>query len=103
MVVESDSLSAVNAIINQTEEISSAWPLIRGIRMLLQKDWEVSVQHIYREANSVADRMAKYAKSLERGWHAFDQPPEILRQVLLLDSIGSYCNKMICNHNIPLL
>lgn len=69
----------------------------------MERDWEVQIRHIYHEGNAMANGMANYAKHLEHGWYVFDHPPDDVRQVLYLGSTGSYCNRMISNHGIPLL
>lgn len=103
VIVESDSLLAVNTINSQQETSNSTWTLIQTIRNLLQRDWEVRIVHIYWEANVVAVRLENVAKGLQRGWHMFDTSPIELKDLLQNDIIGAYCNWLICNHSIPSL
>ena len=42
----------------------------------MNRDWQITIKHIYREANFVADFMTKLAGSLPLGFHDFDNPPE---------------------------
>jgi hypothetical protein len=38
--------------------ISTCWSIVCQIRRLLQYDWEIYIQHSYREANRCADMLA---------------------------------------------
>ncbi|KAK9177868.1 hypothetical protein WN943_027058 [Citrus x changshan-huyou] len=50
--------------------------LINAIKELMNRDWRISIKHIYREANFAADFMAKFAGSLPLSFHVFDNPFE---------------------------
>lgn len=56
VALESDSNEALNDIFSRNP--SSLDPLIHEIHGLLNKDWEVALGHILREANAVANRLA---------------------------------------------
>ncbi|EEF37630.1 conserved hypothetical protein [Ricinus communis] len=49
--------------------------IISEIHRLLQRNWQVKVSHVYREANFAADFMAGMALSLSTGVHCFSEPP----------------------------
>ncbi|KAE8669459.1 putative Transcription initiation factor TFIID subunit [Hibiscus syriacus] len=49
--------------------------LIPYIKALLNRDWSVSVRHIPRECNKVADILAHLAWSLAPGLVTFQDPP----------------------------
>jgi ribonuclease HI len=53
-----DSQIVVKIIQEETRVSSSCWSLLRRIRQLLVLDWEVRIQHSYREANKCADMLA---------------------------------------------
>ncbi|CAN1124095.1 Putative ribonuclease H protein At1g65750 [Linum perenne] len=38
---------------------------------MMGRDWEVKIQHIYREANYAADYLANLGHSFELGTHVF--------------------------------
>lgn len=50
----------------------------------------MSIVHVYREANRVADRLAKLAHDLEYGVHMFVEPLDICVQSLSADLLGSF-------------
>nr|KJB32095.1 hypothetical protein B456_005G223600 [Gossypium raimondii] len=37
---------------------------------------DVCLEHVYREANDVADPLSNNAKTRELGYHFFNEPPE---------------------------
>ena len=64
--------------------------LIREIKFILTRNWEVSVQQITREVNSCADFLAKYSLKSMPGYLQIKTPVEKL--VLL----NQYCNCLYC-------
>ncbi|CAN1156946.1 hypothetical protein LINPERHAP2_LOCUS21247 [Linum perenne] len=38
----------------------------------MSRDWEVTIKHVYREANHVVDYLASCGHSLPRGNHSID-------------------------------
>ncbi|KAE8731243.1 hypothetical protein F3Y22_tig00002840pilonHSYRG00794 [Hibiscus syriacus] len=59
--VESDCVSAVE-ILNNNTQIMMCDSIVRLIKDLLPREWEVSIKHTHREANMVADRLAALAR-----------------------------------------
>ncbi|KAB2042632.1 hypothetical protein ERO13_D02G199150v2 [Gossypium hirsutum] len=55
---------------------SSSDVVIRTIHQILQRGWIVCLEHVYREANDVADPLSNNAKTRELGYHFFNEPPE---------------------------
>ncbi|CAN1150080.1 hypothetical protein LINPERPRIM_LOCUS18408 [Linum perenne] len=55
---------------------------------LRARQWEVSIVHIYREANCCADYMANLGHSFWFGFHFFDYLISSLAQWLRYDLIG---------------
>ncbi|CAI0464417.1 unnamed protein product [Linum tenue] len=67
--IHSDSHTVV-ALLTDTSEVSSQHAgLILAYRALLARDWEVSIHHIYREANFFADCIAHKGHLLPLGTH----------------------------------
>ena len=59
--LELDSKVVLTWLTNpNTSYPTNMMPLICDCRKLLEQDWEVRVQHIYREANECADALAKW-------------------------------------------
>lgn len=46
-------------------------PLIWSIKVFLKRDWHFRINHIYHEANYVADRMANLTISFSLGLYMF--------------------------------
>ncbi|MCI32337.1 hypothetical protein A2U01_0053550, partial [Trifolium medium] len=43
---------------DNTGDGSSCWSLVCQICHLIERDWEIRIQHSYREANKCADMLA---------------------------------------------
>ena len=88
VVIESDSAVAVNLIIDGCPVLHPYDSLVLQIREWRQKNWEVIILHIYREANRVADCLANLAHSFLVGVHVLDVPPSSCRDLLFADCTG---------------
>ena len=85
--METDSLCATQMLANQVVTTNEYASLIFAIKEYLQKkDWQVSISHVYREANSAADFMANLACSLPLGLMVYPSPPLGVSSSLLYDS-----------------
>ncbi|CAI9106595.1 OLC1v1005787C1 [Oldenlandia corymbosa var. corymbosa] len=62
--------------------------IVYGIRELLHRDWTVELDHVFREANFVADYLASLATLGPVGLQGFDVPPSGVRPWLQHDIIG---------------
>ncbi|KAH9788525.1 reverse transcriptase domain-containing protein [Citrus sinensis] len=88
LLVEVDSLYVTQMISKQVVVPNVSYALVVAIWDLLDRNWQVCLTHIYREANSVADFMANMALSLPNGMHFFTSPPVGIYSVILQDMIG---------------
>ncbi|GLT77990.1 hypothetical protein SLA2020_495420, partial [Shorea laevis] len=73
--IEADSLLAINAINGVFTPNATHKPLITCCRSLIPRFDEVMLTHIYREANGVADTLAKHGASMEEHFVTFDSVP----------------------------
>ena len=64
-----------------------------GYRLLLNQIPQVSIRHIYKEANRSADWLANFGLKLDSEFKSFSGLPMDLIAVLEADSCGLYCNK----------
>lgn len=48
--------------------------LVRMCRNLLDRQWRVRIEHIYREQNCVANALARMATSYNRGYYEIERP-----------------------------
>ncbi|EOY25865.1 Uncharacterized protein TCM_027232 [Theobroma cacao] len=69
--------------------------LIRVIKDVLQKEWEVHFMHIYGEGNMVADYLANYGFVLEESYVVLEQVPTGARKLLMYDMLGVCLSRMI--------
>ncbi|KAF7844636.1 putative RNA-directed DNA polymerase [Senna tora] len=89
VVVEVDSTSAHQLVYAQNQEFHPYAALVTDIHLLLARNWEVSVCHVLREANCVADFFAKCAPRDTMDLLKFDQPP--LEACDLMMRMGLVC------------
>ena len=54
----SNSFSAVWLLTGSVAATHLAWPLVERARALLRLDWEVKVEHVFREGNPAANAVA---------------------------------------------
>ena len=59
--------------------------LVAKIQELLARNWEVKVQHVYREANRAVDLLASLGHSLSIDLHVYFKPPLMLLPILSED------------------
>lgn len=88
VIVEVDSLCVKQLIQSQTPSTNASSSLVNGIWELLSRNWQVSVHHIYREANFAADFLATFVLSLPLGFHVLPIPPPGVDVYLCSDSSG---------------
>ncbi|KAG8498110.1 hypothetical protein CXB51_006643 [Gossypium anomalum] len=69
-------------------EESSSDVVIRTIHQILQRGWIVHLEHVYREANDVADPLSNNAKTKELGYHFFNEPLKKAKLDLYAGSVG---------------
>ena len=72
----------INKCLNQ---ITNSQNLIRNCLNLLNQIQSYTLQHVYRQKNSVADFLANFGLTLELGCHYFDAPPPGCEAVLVQD------------------
>ena len=79
-----DSMAAFLCITQSHEEISANTAIIRDIKRLLDRQWQVKIKHIYREANRAADFLASYVQHFNFGCHHLDAPPTTLHPIFFM-------------------
>lgn len=60
VLIETDSLAVVHTLKIQATSASYN-VMVRSIKDMLRRDWEVCVVHVYQESNRVADRVVALA------------------------------------------
>jgi ribonuclease HI len=98
LIIEWDSELVIDCITKESIKMDANYILIVKARELLKRDWEVVVQHAFREANLVADCLANFGLSkdlFDRGLGIITNPPLILYSFLHFDLIGSIFSRLI--------
>ncbi|KAF7822273.1 ribonuclease H [Senna tora] len=86
--IETDSATATTLIYDNSNGSHPCTQLINRIKLLLSRPWNVSIKHVYRECNKVADFMAKFGQELSHGLHVFEHVPEGCLDLLEQDGLG---------------
>ncbi|CAN1821855.1 hypothetical protein LINPERHAP1_LOCUS29712 [Linum perenne] len=69
VILELDSSSAVASISGSTSEDTRHGHIIQQFRELWNRQWQVKVQHSFRETNQVADLLAHFGHGQPLGTH----------------------------------
>ncbi|CAI0393786.1 unnamed protein product [Linum tenue] len=85
--VQSDSRTAIQLIQSATETHPHRM-MIMTARQLIQRDWEVTITHTFREGNFTADFLASQGHDYPIGIHSFPGNNPNLLHWLLYDRMG---------------
>ncbi|CAN1137710.1 Putative ribonuclease H protein At1g65750 [Linum perenne] len=88
VILQMDSFSAVSAIEEQLSDVSRHSSIIHEFQELKSRSWDISITHVFREANCGADYLANLGHSYCFGLHLFSQPNSSLAYWLRFDLIG---------------
>ncbi|KAF7812868.1 ribonuclease H [Senna tora] len=89
LLVESDSLEAVNLISMGDSSFHSLGNILEDIRQLSSSFGKISFRHIFREANQSADFLAKLGLQGSVKLTLWEDPPSGLALALLADSLST--------------
>ncbi|XP_015938268.1 uncharacterized protein LOC107463901 [Arachis duranensis] len=90
IIVDSDSLMALQAIKTGCPSSHPCAALVQDILILSRRVQNIDWNHTLREANAVADIMAKKGHDLPIGLHIFDAPTPDIILALNFDMYGSF-------------
>ncbi|KAF7805060.1 ribonuclease H [Senna tora] len=93
--IETDSVTATTLIYDNSNGSHPCTQLINRIKLLLSRPWNVSIKHVYRECNKVADFMAKFGQSLSHGLHVLEHVLEGCLGLVEQDSLGAVFPRMV--------
>ena len=72
-------------------------PLIKALRRLMfEGNWNIEISHVYREANTCANKLAKHGHTLQLGTVVFNNVSAFISLGFFADSLGS-CKCWIVN------
>jgi ribonuclease HI len=89
----SDSVTALKLISEPVDEWHHYAAIIRNIKEILNRNWQVVILHTYREGNACADFLAKHGARNNRGFTSIAVPPAGLNLCLLADANGVYFSR----------
>lgn len=75
LILEVDSMVVIQLLAKEVDWSNLNTGLINHCRELLCRNWEVQIQHVFREGNAVADGLANKGLDLNLGAHYFDALP----------------------------
>jgi len=84
----SDSLHVVHLLSKEVSRLHHYANLLERIQMYLDKVWDISIHHIFREGNSCADILAKLGADHSESLVMVHQPLSCLSSTLLADAMG---------------
>ena len=74
--VEVDCLLALHLLDQEGKHVNAYSNFIRQILSILGREWQIGLQHVYREGNKCADFLASYALQLDLGKHLLQHSPD---------------------------
>ena len=87
--LELDSKVVLNQLtISNLNYPTNILPLICDCRNLLDQEWEVHMQHVYREANGCADALAKWGTHLRNMMTVYSECPTFVYVSYVRDLTG---------------
>ncbi|KAK9983154.1 hypothetical protein SO802_032679 [Lithocarpus litseifolius] len=95
LCVDLDAAFLVYLITNPTVAQLNLEPLLSDCRNLTKAFSNCRVEHVYREANNCADKLAKMGADLYTDHLFLYNPPPVVVDLLLLDKAGHFCNRLI--------
>lgn len=91
VMVESDSLTAVQTMYRATKQNHPLFSIIQSCKNLLLANWDCNIKHIYREGNKLADGLARMGHSMINGIVFFGNPPCEIFPIFEVDYRGLTC------------
>ncbi|RAL48061.1 hypothetical protein DM860_017852 [Cuscuta australis] len=100
LVVQCDSLECVEWIHGRHTTRGPAREVIEACQSWMGKDWNVTIYHILRDQNKVADLLARMGKDRALIWRDLESPPNGTRQLLEEDKLGYYWPRRVTVRNL---
>ncbi|KAJ1443874.1 Ribonuclease H domain [Sesbania bispinosa] len=86
LIVETYSLEVLHLVTSGLAHCGSYMNLVLDIKLMLNKCWQVHLRHVFREANMVADYLAKLKIREPCGLSFWTTPPLGASDLLLIDN-----------------
>ncbi|XP_057458837.1 uncharacterized protein LOC130749483 [Lotus japonicus] len=77
-------------VVTGAQNVCHFWhrDVIMQVREMLQSSWQISVRHISRERNMVADALAKFTTRTRCSWRVWRLPPSMVVPLLCQDVLA---------------
>ncbi|CAN1171511.1 Putative ribonuclease H protein At1g65750, partial [Linum perenne] len=99
VAIQSDLTAAVAMLQASGSPTHRHAALVAEFQAIRARQWDVSIAHIFREANCCADFLANLGHSLWFGFHVFDYPVSLLSDWLRYDLVGVALPRVVsCNN-----
>lgn len=82
-ILETYSLIVKMFLSNDPGSSTDKRVVMEKCKVVIRRDWEVMVIHIYREGNTVADGVANWVLEQRIGYHLLTVPPDSISALLL--------------------
>ncbi|CAN1771034.1 Putative ribonuclease H protein At1g65750 [Linum perenne] len=89
LAIQTDSIAAVRILQDRSRQDHQHANLARRFQELVGWDWEVSLIHVYRESNFLADSLAAMAHSLPFGTHLVEVHDSVVARWCAYDRLRS--------------
>ncbi|CAN1801051.1 Putative ribonuclease H protein At1g65750 [Linum perenne] len=86
--IQSDSRAAIEILMSDSRSSHQHRALVEEFHNLRLRNWEISLLHVYREANYAADYLANLGRSFDFGFQSFMYPDSRLAYWLRYDLLG---------------
>ncbi|CAI0458485.1 unnamed protein product [Linum tenue] len=97
--LEVDSQCAIQLLRSQDNPDHQHAAIIHRFQEMLQRDWEVTLNHVYREGNKGADFLANHGHSLPLGFHRVSCSFPPFHHVLMYDCQGLSETRLVMNES----
>lgn len=97
LIIECDSAVAVQLISKECLPCHLQWRMVQKIKEWCSREWEIQIQHVFREGNMLADWLAKFAQCHPLGLQWLSQPPKECLLILQDDLAGRSISRFTCS------
>ncbi|CAN1799977.1 Putative ribonuclease H protein At1g65750 [Linum perenne] len=97
--VQTDSRAVISILEHDMQMVRQHAVLVADFHELRSRNWEISLSHVYREANCASDYLANLGHSYSFGLHLLDVQNSSLAHWLRYDLIG-VASPRVCVNNI---
>lgn len=89
ILVALDSQATLLLVKREITDYHPLTPLVSCYKALLNRDWEVKLEHTYHEGNRAADKLTNWGFERIEGYQRLAHPPVEVAQNLLEDVVGT--------------